>query len=287
MKKLITIFILLFNIAYSKNCTVAPFILNYTINSNIDKLSYISDIKQNYKKLKHLCVNLLAFREGALRWKMLLVTNPKREHGVFWFLPHDNENSAFNSAVYAVSKYGGGFLAVVNNNKRYNAGQDPNRNFSYSRVKICKEQIAPSPIYTNIVFSIIDYYKGASMPYLALHNNTNGGGISILKSSSKVKSYLAYPKSQIIDGKGLQDEDNLVYMAGLQKTPPSSLYKLLKAGMSVKYEIVNSINNDCSMSNFVVLEKGTNNYFNIETQHRQSWVQKEMIDRVIKLIIEN
>ncbi len=284
MKKIIISLVSISSIIYSNSCRVPAKIAPYIVKSGLQNLSYISDVKRNYQNLSSLCLNLISFKEHNLTWKLLLITNPNRNSGLFWFLPHDNENSAFDAGIYAIKRYGGGLLAIVNSNKRYNAWQDPNRNFSYSREKLssCKEQKAASPIYTNMIFSIIDYYKAPNLPYLALHNNTNKGGISILKSSPKVKSFLAYKKSQINSKNPLTDEDNLVYTAGLTNTPPNRVYRLLKSGLNVKYEVVNSNNNDCSMSNFVVIEKGVTNYYNIEAQHGKTYIQKVMIDRLIK-----
>ena len=249
-----------------------------------NSLSQIRDIKRNAKALKGLKISLIEFKENNFLWKMLLVLNPKKPKGAFWFLPHDNENSAFDSAIYAVKKYGGGFLAVVNGDRRYNRGQDPNRNFSYSKTRECKLQLAPSFIYTQKVMEIINRYKAPNMPYLALHNNTNRGGISILKNSRYTKSFLAYPKEVVLQGKGLADEDSLIYIAGTSPTPPKEkVAKLLNAGLNVKYEIVTPQNNDCSMSHFIVLNYGEN-YYNIEAQHGKTAVQKEMIDRVMRII---
>lgn len=286
MKNLLksTLFIAITTVIYSNNCTIAPALKPYIITSDLSKMRGISDISNNYNELKKLCTTLVGFKDGSLYWRLLLVTNPNREHGLFWFLPHDNENSAFKSAIYAVKRYGGGFLAIVNSNKRYNRGQDPNRAFSYSPYKICSGQIEPTNRYTNIIFSTIDFYKLPNTPYLALHNNTNRGGISILKSNAKTKSYLAYPKSKINSQNPLTDEDNLVYMAGLSKNPPTTINKLLNLGINVKYEVVNSNNNDCSMSNFIVLEKGVNNYYNIEAQHGKTAIQKMMIDKLVRVI---
>jgi len=257
------------------------------ISKDINYLKRYSDIKRNYSVLKNLNVSLLGFREGKLKWYMFLVTNPKKPNGPFWFLPHDNENSAFDSAVYATQKYGGGFLAVYSGGKRYNMGQDPNRNFSLSSSKepSCRYQNAPSPIYTSTVMRVINGYKAPNMPYLALHNNTNGGGISILRDSSSTKSFLAYPKAKILSAKGgLADEDSLVYIAGSSTNAPmQKVKKLLNMGLNVKYEIVNRYNNDCSMSNFIVLNYG-NNYYNIEAQHGKSSTQKVMIDRLMKIL---
>ena len=280
MKKLFIIFLLFTFLIYAKDCKIPESVKKFVVVSEAKHLKRYPDISRNYRNLNSLCVSMLKFKEANLGWRLFLVTNPNYNSGLFWFLPHDNENSAFDSAVYAVKSYGGGFLAVSNKDRRYNRGQDPNRNFSYSpyKLKSCKEQKYASPIYTSTIFSIIDYFKGANKPYLALHNNTNGGGVSILKESSKVKSYFAYPKSKINSDTALKDEDNLIYMAGLTNKAPSSINKILNSGINVKYERVNSINNDCSMSNFVLLEKGVDNYYNIEAQHHNTFIQKRMID---------
>lgn len=269
----------------NSNCEVPPRIKPFIVQQPLKAFIYIADIRKNYKQLQGLCTHVVAFKEGKINWKMLLVSNEKARHGLFFFLPHDNENSAFATALYAVRHYGGGFLSVVTGDKRYNHGQDPNRNFSNSSNRICKEQVAPSPLYTTLVFSIIDYYKNHTLPYIALHNNTNRGAISALKSSAKTKSYLAYPLKQVKRGVGLADEDSIIYIAGIHDTPSKNrLSALIEAGLNVKYESVNSANNDCSMSNFVVLEKGTTNYYNIEAQHGKTATQIEMLKRLIYLI---
>jgi hypothetical protein len=256
------------------------------ISSNIKYLKKYSDIKRNYSALKSLNVSLLGFKEGKYSWYLFLVTNPKHPQGPFWFLPHDNENSAFDSAVYAIKKYGGGFLSLVNGDKRYNINQDPNRNFSLNSTKepSCKFQKSASPIYTFRIMQIINSYKAPNMPYLTLHNNTNRGGISILKKSSSTKSYSPYSKKEILKAKGLADEDNLVYIAGTSPNPPlSKIKKLLNMGLNVKYEYVTAKNNDCSLSNFIILNYG-NNYYNIEAEHGKSKIQKIMIDRLMQII---
>ena len=266
-------------------CNIPPQSKNFIIQEKLSALQKYPDIRRNYKMLQGLCIHLLAFREGNLVWKMFLVTNPKRSNGPFWFLPHDNENSAFDAAVYATRRYGGGFLSVSTGDHRYNMGQDPNRNFANSNHRLCSQQIAPSPRYTNFVFSTINYYKNPSYPYLALHNNTNRGGISVLKKSPKTKSYLAYPRNQVKSGIGLSDEDSIVYIAGSHPNPPQAkIQTLLNAGLNVKYEYVTAQNNDCSMSNYVVLALGSDNYYNIETQHGKSTTQIEMLNRLIHLI---
>jgi len=283
---ILIIFLSFFSILYANNsCIIPSNIKNLVIKSGLKNLQSYPDIKRNYQNLKGLCIHLIKFKEAPFVWKIFLITNPKKTKGAFWFLPHDNENSAFSAAVYATKKYGGGFLAIFNNDKRYNLNQDPNRNFANTSYRICKEQIAPSPIYTNLIFSIINFYKPLNYPYLALHNNTNRGGISILKDSIKTKSFLAYPIYEIKKGVGLADEDSIIYIAGSTPAAPIRKVKtLLNSKLNVKYEYVTAKNNDCSMSNYVVLGLKSANYYNIETQHSKTITQKKMIDKLIYLI---
>lgn len=282
------ILLLILSLSYTarSSCTLPANINNLVTKSGLESLRKYSDIARNYSALKGLCTYLISFKEGSLNWKMLLVTHPTKSHGLFWYLPHDNENSAFSAAVHATRKYGGGFLAVVTGGQRYFLGQDPNRNFSNSKRRICRNQKAPSPIYTRVVFSIIDTFRGRGIPYLALHNNTNRGGISVLKNSGSTKSFLAYPKKMVYNGVGLADEDSLVYIAGTSmQAPKQKVASLLNAGLNVKYEIVNRANYDCSMSNYVVLQRGVDGYYNIEAEHGKTNTQIEMINRLVNHII--
>ena len=293
-KKFLILFILSQNIVIAQgiSCELPLDLQNLIDKSYQKKLFQTKDIKKNLNVLKNMCMYGLSFQEGKYRWKMLLVFNPKRSSGPFWFLPHDNENTAFSSAVYATEKYGGGFLAIQSNDKRYYNGQDPNRNFGISKREsnVCAQQKYPAPLYTKYIFNIIDRFKKKDIPYLSLHNNKNGwygnggmGGISILKESSKVRSYQG-GKVMVGSKKGLSDEDSVVYVAGKNHSPKKSqLNPLLQSGMHVKYEIVNANNNDCSMSNYVVLNKGYG-YYNIESEHGDSLAQKLMIDKLMKII---
>ena len=63
-------------------------------NSKISSLKS-GDIQRNASLLDKLCIHLLSFREGKYTWRMLLVYNPKQPLGPFWFLPHNDEKTAF------------------------------------------------------------------------------------------------------------------------------------------------------------------------------------------------
>lgn len=292
MKKIIFVLLITLGVI-DASCNIPNNIRGLLENSSLDSLKKHSDIRRNFNALQNLCVNVVSFKEGKYNWRMLLVTNPKKQKGAFWFLPHDDENTAFDSAVYATLKYGGGFLAVMANDNRYFNGQDPNRNFGETKqtAKICKQQHYPAPKYSKIVFDIIDTYKEKRYPYMALHNNKNGhsgnggsGGVSILQSSSVVQSYPANLNITKSDT-GLRDEDTLVYIAGFSKTPDrKKLNMLLKNGLNTKYEIITNSNNDCSLSNYIVLNKKTTNYYNLESQHNDLRTQKIVIDRIMRLL---
>ncbi len=109
---------------YSQNssCHLPRTIQGLVSKQGARVLQRYPDIARNRRAVRGLCSYLLSFREGAYRWDMLLVLHPKATRGAFWFLPHDNENSAFDSAVYAVRKYGGGFLSVLSGGSRYHQG---------------------------------------------------------------------------------------------------------------------------------------------------------------------
>lgn len=281
---------LLFSVNIYAKCPTAASISKYTKRLTSYK-GYV-DLQRNRDKLDGLCIYRVSFRENNLKWNMLLLLNSKHIKGPFWFLPHDDENSAFDSAIYAIRHYGGGFLAVQSGGKRFVGYQDPNRNFGKDKktALACKAQKYPSPIYTDTVFDIIDKFRPFNMPYLALHNNSDGysgnggrGTISILRSSSHAKAFPAYKK--ITKDGGLSDEDSLVYIAGTSKNPPKSkISKLHKVGLNVKYEWVDNRHYDCSMSNYVVLKRNSDNYYNIEAQRGDTKTQKLMIDRVMSLI---
>jgi len=276
----------------NSNCQLPKNLIHLDTKSSLETLLSYKDMKRNSEQLKTMCVHMLSFDEGQYLWWMVLVYNPNKVKGPFWFLPHDDENTAFDSTVYATQKYGGGFLAVISNDNRYYKGQDPNRNFGESKqtAQICKQQNHPAPLYSKYVFKVINSFRKSNMPYLAMHNNKNGwygnggsGGISILKISTTVRSY---PSKGVLVGKskGIRDEDSLFYIAGTEANPPAAKLKaLLDAGMNVKYEVVNKKNNDCSMSNYVVLVK-RGNYYNIETEHGDILAQKRMIDELMKIL---
>jgi hypothetical protein len=261
------------------NCPL-PENLNTSVKKEtLSSTSASADLGRDSGSMGGLCANRVTFYEDGKKWTLLLVRNTKQPRGPFWYLPHDNENTAFKSAVYATKKYGGGFLAVEAKGSRYSTGKDPNRHFKAGST------------YTKTIFSIIDTFRAKGMPYLTLHNNKNGhmkyggeGTVSMKVSGSHTKSY---PAGTIKTGKreGLTDEDSLVYLAG-HSLEPKKIKALHSQGIHVKYELVSDSRNDNSMSNYVALYKDHSGYVNIEVEDGDLSTQKKMVDKVMKLIYQ-
>ncbi len=258
------------------NCPLPAHLKEHIIQEKISSSSDIPDVKRNSWNMGDLCADRLSFYDHGQKWELTLVRNTKHPAGPFWYLPHDNEDSAFEAAVYAAQKYGGGFLAVEAGGKRYASGTDPNRNFKNGSV------------YTRNIFAILDTFKVPSMPYLALHSNKNGhekyggeGTVSMKISSAHTHSC---PAGALGQG-GLNDEDNLVYLAG-RKIDSRKIGALNTQGVNVKYEVVNGKRNDFSMSNYIALHRNRTGYVNIEAEDGDVRTQKKMIDKVMKLVYQ-
>ena len=259
------------------NCPLPENLENTVKKKTLSSASASVDIARNDMDMGGLCANRISFYDEGKKWSLILVRNTKQPRGPFWYLPHDNENSALDAAVYATKKYGGGFLAVEAKGNRYASGIDPNRHFNISST------------YTKTIFKIIDTFKQKNMPYLTLHSNKEGhmkyggkGTVSMRVASSHTKSYPA-GKIEIGRKKGLKDEDNLVYLAGTNMDQ-SRVKALNTMGINVKYELVNAGNYDKSMSNYIALYKSQSGYVNIEAEDGDTATQKKMIDKVMKLI---
>ena len=266
----------------STGCVKTNCPLPGNLDQHVDKVQLTSsgdspDLKRNSWSMGSLCADRITFREGNRTWTFLLVWNTSHPKGPFWYLPHDNEESAFDAAVYAATHYGGGFLAVESNGQRHMSGKDPNRNFKKD-----------SP-YSKTICKIIDTYKPVHLPYLALHTNAEGhlknGGSGTVSMKKHSKNVHAFPAGNIKTGqqKGLEDEDTMIFLAG-KEVKREKVKKFNAVGLNVKFEKVTKRSNDNSMSNCIVLHRGHDNYINIETEHGDLSTHKKMIDRVMRIL---
>ena len=257
------------------------------------------DVARNRKALggQDLCLRLEVFTEGRLHWVLQIIQNRKNPNGPLWVVPHDDEDVAFDSAVYGVTRYGGTVIAVERNHDRYNRigkrKQDPNRNFQVRGEGRCRLQLAASPQFTR---QHMRWHK-KGQPVIALHTNKVGydlipepdeekskGNVSIGIERKEDSNITEFPAARPIRAKS--PNDTLIYVASRQ--PPGSdapldrfVAALNAGGIHVLYEHVER--NDCSLSNYAVL--GNLPYVNIEVvDDDDTGAQIRMIDIVMRLI---
>jgi hypothetical protein len=249
-----------------------------------------ADVRRNLAEIRRapLCYRREAVREGPFHWTFHILEHRGHADGPLWVLPHDNENTAFDVAVQAVIRYGGGLLAVDAGGARQFRGQDPNRNFGATDAesRVCIGQRRPAPGYTRAVLA---HFKGRPGPILALHNNHDGwagdGGYGNISLYRETPSLRAYP------GRGadrLRDADDIVMMAGPRPLAADPARRrrvdaLNAAGLNVMYKTVDGRNFDCSLSDYVA-RHGLGDYYNIEAEYDHREVQLEMVVRLMETL---
>ncbi|EAP75468.1 hypothetical protein [Roseovarius nubinhibens] len=239
------------------------------------------DVRRHAAQLaRDVCISEIEIAEHGVPWRFTVIENSKHQQGPTIFLLHDNENSAFDTALYAVRKYGGKLVALETGDSRDYQGQDPNRNFgatAQATAPCAQMRRKPAPIFTKFLTDLRGRRPGF---VLTLHNNANGhtgnggsGGISAARQSTVMKG---------LPAPGGGDEDDAILLAGTQPFEQNGaaqklVAQLHKAQVNVIYEHVRPEGNDCSFSNYIVLNQ-LGDYYNIEAQHGHTGPQKRMLD---------
>ncbi len=236
------------------------------------------DVRRNLHAIKNadLCVSQDKLTENGIDWRFTTIANTKAPRGPVWYLPHDDEQTAFDAAVYAVARYGGRLVAVDGGEGRNYRGVDPNRMFAMTLAQAgpCAMRF-PAPRYTNFV---MDQFGGARH-ILSMHNNSRGGSVTVGVNTAKAKGYRTSGT--------FSDPDHMIFTAGTNpieadRRASATRDNLLRAGLSVVHEQVSQTNNDCSFSNHVALNDNRE-YFNIEAVHGSN-MQKGMVDALMALL---
>jgi len=239
------------------------------------------DVRRNMAALSEpdLCIKQHIFDEGPLRWVLQIIQSKLNPRAIFWFVPHDDENDAFDSAIYGVRKFGGTAIAVETGGNRLNGPQDPNRNFDTTASRKCPNQTARSPIYTKNVMR----WRPPDAPIVALHTNSGLAGISI---SKPLRGPISFPAVTPIPAKS--QDNTLIFVAST--SPPKKDAKLMQYvkklnynGIHVLYEVVSLERNDCSLSNYAALAD-IPEYINIEVLQSDGATQRHMIDSALALL---
>lgn len=242
------------------------------------------DVSRNLAALSgaDLCIKQHIFDEGHLRWVLQIIQSKLNPKAIFWFVPHDNENDGFDSAVYGVRKFGGTVIAVETGGNRLNGPQDPNRNFDTSGSRKCPNQTARSPIYTKNVMR----WRLPDTPIVALHTNAGLAGISI---SKPLPGPIPFPSATPIPAKS--QDNTLIFVASTARPEMDGklmqyVGKLNQNGIHVLYEVVSAHQNDCSLSNYAALA-GIREYINIEVLQSDGATQRHMIDTALALLLKH
>jgi hypothetical protein len=246
------------------------------------------------KDLSGFCMHVENFREGRFNWKFKIFWNKLSPFGPFWLLTHDNDISAFAAASHAVRSYGGGFLLVDTSGKGIENGQDPYNNFGKTNTdaRNCRRQMEPAPRFTSRILQIMDIFKPTGYPYLDIHNNSDGfsgdetggrGSVSIKRKTGSVRKFASRAGDPI-----LHDEDHVIFIKSLlpysnDKLAREDVAALNGLGLNVIFEQVSKGSNNCSMANYVILNK-LGRYYGIEAEHQHTIPQRKMIDLLMQYL---
>jgi len=251
------------------------------------------DIARNRQLIidEAICLKVIEFIENNLKWRVQVLDSGRS--GSNWIVLHDDEDTAFDSALYAIVSYGGKVIDVdFQLSRMLHAAVDPNHNFgiTYDQRRTCEGSAGQAaPVFTK---TIID--ELGDPPYLALHNNYDGhfhlggrGNISVRYNSDGL---FGLPANNAVER--LADEDNFIIVSGLM--PPNRMTDQLRQvtdelrslGVNVIYEYVQEDANDCSLSNYLLLYGGAQpgQYFNVEAEAGDYRSQIAMIDALVGIL---
>jgi hypothetical protein len=213
------------------------------------------------------------FLENGLKWRVQVLESGRP--GNNWVVLHDDENTAFDSALYAIVRYGGKVVDVhLQPSTRSDVFVDPNHNFAITddQRKTCGGPIRhAAPVFTSTIIEQL-----------------GAGNISVRHSTQGLFGLPAYDAVE-----RLADEDNFIIVSGL--TPPGDLTdrmhqltdELRNSGINVIYEYIQEDSYDCSLSNYLLLYGGTEpgQYFNIEAEAGDYLSQITMIDALVGTLV--
>jgi hypothetical protein len=222
------------------------------------------------------CIEEEKFRERRRPWMIQTVASGRP--GPLWVVMHDDEDVAFDNAVYALTTYGGILVAMETGGERNQDGVDPNRNFSDDNVGCAKLGNSAAPEFSGIFKELF----GLAQPIIALHNNHEApiptGGVGHVTISSPPRGMQVLESSD--PDSPLADDHTLVLIASGDPRPGAVTARansLAAKGINVILEPVREGRGDCSLSNYAVLS-GYPSYFNVTVDHDGGDKQRRIVD---------
>lgn len=225
-----------------------------------------------------LTVTRVEFRDDRAFWRAYRIDNWRNPAGPRWFVPHDNENAAFQAALYAVRAYGGEVIAVeearslsgpdsrLNGDVAYGNSIDPNRNFRDETPNYARAILGSIGDPTRLTIALhtneagYDSSKSTCGPPPPAY--TGKGEISVLLCSD-----LYAPRAAIYPRWPFDDSDSVAIVSYFGDRSPESGFcarALSDADMNIMFEHV--VSSDGSLSNFALFHGLP--YVNLETQDR-------------------
>jgi hypothetical protein len=227
---------------------------------------------------KGLSIHRIEFRDARTFWRVYRVMNLRKPNGPLWFVPHDNENAAFQAAILAVRSYGGVVVAVeearslagpdsrMNGDVAFGRPVDPNRNFRDDTPDYARTILADLGSPARLIIALHTNQAGfdaAESECAPDQPETSGSGeISVLLCSD-----LYLPRPSIRAAWPYDDTDSVAIVAFAGDRSPATGFcsrALADADMNIMFERV--VKTDGSLSNYA-LYRGLP-YVNLETQDR-------------------
>lgn len=211
--------------------------------------------------------------ESKASWRVQVFENRQNPYGPSLFVPHDNENEAFQAAISGILSFGGHLITLdCQEKRRCSKNIDPNRHF-----------LTKDGLYAR---AILHFFESKNYPVITLHNNHTshhrlGGRGSIYAAIDR-----PYPNAY---GRFVQgNPDNLIIYADNKRIGQSKIFAQYDSffGMlglnSIFEEIVNSAGLDGHMSTYVI-NNTDYEYFNVEAEHGE--LQEQI--RYLELLLQN
>jgi hypothetical protein len=229
-----------------------------------------------------LCITQTSFDERGVTWRLQIVKSDRT--GPLWVVPHDNENSGFDTAVFGLTHYGGVIVAVETNGERFNGPIDPNRNFSADGIGCAAIGNAASPKFVSVFMDNL----APGEPVFALHSNAKGssayGGSGNISMKTPYSNATPYPARKVVNL--FRNDDTMIFVATVGKPSreiTGRVAALNEQGINVMLESVSPQKSDCSMSNYMVLT-GRKDYLNLEVVHGDNITQEKMLQVVMSTL---
>lgn len=208
--------------------------------------------------------------------------------GIMFIHVHENEKTAVEAANKMLDKYNRGcFVTWQAKNDRYVTFAIEADSFKFDPNRIYTEKGRTATLKANGIFTekgseavknvadvFLEKYIDTMRLVVALHNNTDGGGLTI-KSYKKGGDYANDAK--LVNVNPLKDEDDFFLTTDIK------IYHFLKKkGFNVLLQDNEKVTDDGSLSVYAATKKIP--YLNVEAQHGHLEQQLQMLDVVQELI---